>query len=111
MPDPTAIRVARRLVAREGAVIFRGAPAQRLRIEYTDSGTISAMEVAKMLRPRLGILLKLRFRSSLVVDPNGAEWEAVDENANVVSGRLILHAATSETEVGTWAELTVDATR
>jgi hypothetical protein len=109
--NPIAIRVAHRHATRKGAVIFRGVPAARLSIEYTDSGTISAIEVARMLRPQLGMLLKLRFRRSLVVDPNGVEWEALDEYANVVSGRLILHAAVSESTVGSWAELTVDATR
>ena len=74
-------------------VVFRGVPAERTRVEYTDSGRISAVALMKILEPQLGVIARLRFRPSLKIDPNGVEWEGLDENANVVAGRLILHAA------------------
>lgn len=35
-------------------------------------------------------------------------WEALNENAEVVTGKLVLHAAVAESEVVSWAEVTVD---
>jgi hypothetical protein len=61
-----------------------------------------------MLKPIIGVLVKLRFRASLLIDPNGVEWEALDENANVVTGQLILHAAVANDEVVSWAEVVID---
>jgi|SRR5580658_7427798 hypothetical protein len=65
----------------------------------------------KMLEPQLGKLVKLRFRRSLAVDPNGVEREALDETASVVTGKLVLHAAVNEHEVVSWAEVVVDEDR
>ncbi len=99
--DPVTLRVARRHRA--------AVPAERVRIEYSDSGRISAVELMKMLEPTTGPLVRLRFRPSLSGSPNTISWEALDENANVVSGKLVLHAAVSENEVVSWAEVTIDA--
>jgi hypothetical protein len=110
MPDPLADRVARRH-AREAAVVLGNMPAAPTRIEYTDSGRISDIAVMTLLEPAVGKLMKLRFRRSLVVDPNGVEWEGIDENANIVSGRIVLHAAISETEIVSWGEVIVDHRR
>jgi hypothetical protein len=110
MPTAIACRVARRH-AREAAFLFREVPAESARIEYTDSGRISAVALMKMLEPQLGVLVKLRFRRSLKIDPNGVEWEAITENANIISGKLVLRAAVAESEVISWAEVTVDEDR
>lgn len=61
-----------------------------------------------MLRPHLGFIMKLRFRPSVKIDPNGVEFEALTENAEVVSGRLVLHAAVAEDRIVSWAEVIVD---
>jgi hypothetical protein len=103
--DPIALRVARR---HEAAVVLRDVPAPETRIEYSNDGRISALELMRWLRPKTGPLLTLRFRRSLAVDPNGVEWEALDENANVVTGQLILHAAVANDEVVSWAEVVID---
>jgi hypothetical protein len=87
-PTPIARRVAHR---HQAAVV----PA-RSRIEYSTGGRISAVELAKMLDLDLGMLMELRFRRSLRVQPNAVEWEALDENAQVVTGLLVLHAGVSE---------------
>jgi hypothetical protein len=108
--DLIADRVAQRH-AREAAVVLGNMPAAPTRIEYTDSGRISDIAVMTLLESAVGKLMKLRFRRSLVVDPNGVEWEGIDENANIVSGRLTLHAAISETEIVSWAEVVVDHRR
>jgi len=108
--DPIARRVARRH-AREGAILFRDAPAKNTRVYYSNSGRISSVELMKMLEPSTGKLLKLQFRRSLKIDPNGVEWESLDENANIVSGKLELHAAVADDEIVSWAEVRVDEDR
>jgi hypothetical protein len=103
-PTPIALRVARR---HQAAIVLRDAPAATTRVEYSSSGRISAVELMRMLEPELGVLVGLRFRRSLEVDPNGIEWEGLDEEGNLVSGRLTLHASLSETEVVTWGEVII----
>ena len=103
--DPIAVRVARRHIARELAA---QKPSTRATIGYGGCGRISAVELMKMLKPTTGPLVKLRFRASIVIDPNGVEFESLDENANIISGRLVLHAAVAEDEVVSWAEVIVD---
>jgi hypothetical protein len=102
-PTPIACRVASR---HRAAVI----PA-RARLEYSSGGRISAIELTRMLEPDLGMLTELRFRRSLRIQPNAVEWEALDENASVVTGRLVLHAAVSESQIVSWAEVVVDEDR
>jgi hypothetical protein len=76
--DPIALRVARRHV-REAAVVLLRCPQERsYRIDFTDSGRISDVALAR------------------------------DENANVVAGKLVPHAAVAPDEVVSWAEVTVD---
>jgi hypothetical protein len=86
-------------------------PGKNIRIEHTDSGRISAVALAKMLEPVTGVIVKLRFRASLTGTPNTIAWEALDENANVISGKVVLHAAVADDEVISWAEVTVDESR
>ncbi len=50
----------------------------------------------------------MRFRRSLVNDPNAVAWEALDERAKLVTGRVVLHAGVSETEIMSWAEVVID---
>jgi hypothetical protein len=107
-PTPLAHRVARR---HQAAVALRDVPAPSIRVEYSNSGRSSAVALMKMLEPQVGKLVKLRFRRSLAVDPNGVEWEALNETASVVTGKLVLHAALDEDEVISWAEVTVDPSR
>jgi hypothetical protein len=35
-------------------------------------------------------------------------WKGLDENANVVTGKLVLHAAIAEDEAVAWTEVTID---
>src|SRR5580658_8829904 len=106
-PTPIARRIARRHAA---AVVFRDVR-PKLRVEYSNAGTISAVRFARILEPHLGLLVKLRFRASLTGEPNTLDWEALTENANVIAGRLILHAGVAEDAVISWAEVVVDEDR
>jgi hypothetical protein len=63
------------------------------------------------LEPHLGLLVKLRFRPSLTGTPNTVAGEALDEDANIRSGRVVLHAAVSESAVTSCAEVVVDRDR
>jgi hypothetical protein len=94
----------------QAAVLLRDVP-PKLRVEFSNAGTISAVRLARILEPHLGLLVKLRFRASLTGEPNTLDWEALTENANVIAGRLILHAGMVETEVTSWAEVVVDEDR
>jgi len=105
VPDPIAHRVARRYQA---AAALR---VKNIRVEYSNSGRISAVELMKMLEPSIGKLVRLRFRPALTGMPNTISWEALDENANIISGKLVLHAAVAEDEIVSWAEVTVDEDR
>jgi hypothetical protein len=98
--DPIASRVAQR---------YRRDVLGATRVEYTDSGTISARDIERLLKPSFGVLMKMRFRPSLVGDPTTVAWEAVDARAHLVRGRLVLHAAVAEDRVVSWAEVLVDA--
>jgi len=69
---------------------------------------ITAAELARALELDMGRLTRLRFRATLTLDPNGVEWEAVHINTNVISGRLVLHAAVAEDEVVSWAEVIIE---
>jgi hypothetical protein len=110
MATELAHRVARRRV-REAAIVFRDVHPERLGVEYSNSGRISAVALARMLEPQLGVLVKLRFRPAITGTPNTIAWEALDENANVISGKLVLHAGVTDDEVISWAEVTVDEDR
>jgi hypothetical protein len=61
-----------------------------------------------MLEPKTGFLVQLKFRPSMTGTPNTISWESLDKHANLVTGRLILHAAVGETEIVSWAEVVVD---
>jgi hypothetical protein len=93
MPDPIALRVARR---HQAAVVLRDVPTTETRLEHSNAGTISAVELMKILEPTAWFLVKLRFRPSLSGLPNTISWEARDDNANIVTGTLVLHAAVGE---------------
>ena len=108
MPTAIAHRVARR---HQAAVALRNVPTEGTRVEYSNSGRISAVELMKMLEPSIGALVKLRFRPAITGTPNTIAWEALDENANIISGKLVLHAAVAEDEVVSWAEVVVDEDR
>jgi hypothetical protein len=95
-------------VAPTAAVVFRNLPVAETRIEYSDAGRISAATLMRMLEPTHGTLVRLRFRASLTGTPNTAAWEALDKNANVIAGRLTLHAGVSESEVTSWAEVMIN---
>jgi len=105
MHDPIALRVARR---HQAAVVLREEPSTRTRIEFTDSGGITACELMKMLARSTGPLVTLRFRPSLTGLPNVIAWEALNDSVDIVTGKLVLHAAVAQAEIVTWAEVSVD---
>jgi hypothetical protein len=74
----------------------------------TDIWRASAREIERILRAQLGVMLRLRFRPALGGMPNAIAWEALDERAELVTGKLVLHAGVRYDEVVSWAELTVD---
>jgi len=103
--DPLAARVARR---HQAALLVRNVPAIKKRVEYTDSGSIYAFELAKMLEDQLGYVARLRFCPAPAGPPTTIALEALTEDGRLVTGKLVLHAAVTETEVASWAVLTID---
>jgi hypothetical protein len=102
--DLLAVRVARR----HAAVVFRDVPTETILIEYSNSGRISAVELTRMIERELGPLVTMRFRRSLVGTPNTVAWEALNERAELVTGKLELHAGVRDDEVSSWAEVFID---
>jgi hypothetical protein len=107
MPDPLALRVARR---HRAAIVSRDAvfTKTKVRVEYDCSGKISMIDLKLMIEPQVGYLMKLRFRPSLVGTPTTVGWEGVKVDGELVTGKLVLHALVSEGEVRSWGEVVVD---
>jgi hypothetical protein len=92
------------------AVVLRNVPTVETRVEYTASGSIYAFELARMLEAQLGGVMRLRFRPVPAGPATTAAWEAVTEDGAIVTGQLVLHAAITESEVMSWAVVSVDRT-
>jgi hypothetical protein len=103
--DPLALRVARR---HQAAILLRDVPTTKSRVEYSNAGTISAVDLMNMLEGQVGYVVRLRFRPAPGEPSTTVAWEAVTEDGDVVTGKLVLHAAVTEGEVLSWAVLTVD---
>lgn len=101
----TAARVAHR--HRRGSVVHRDLPTTTLDVIYSDGGIVTGRDVARLLEDRLGALLKVRFRSSRSGTPNMVAWEALDEQGQLVTGQLVLHAGAREDQVIGWAEIVI----
>jgi glyoxylate carboligase len=84
-----AHRVARRHL-RRAEVVLRDLPQETVEVIYSDGGIISAADVTRLLSDKVGFLTKMRFRPSLTIDPNGVEWEALNEDGELVAGTLVL---------------------
>ena len=101
--DPIAVRIVRRHQAREGALVPREVPTTAL-----TAGTIYAIEAKMMVEPATGWLRKFTFLATEAGPPTTIAWQGVAENDELVTGKLVLHAAVGEREVTCWAEVTVD---
>jgi hypothetical protein len=108
MPDPIAVRVARRHAARHQAAVFPSLSRPNVRVEYTNHGRISAADLKKMLEPQVGRLKWLAFRPPVAGSPVTIRWEALAERAELVAGTLTLRSEVSDHQVTTWAEVEVD---
>jgi hypothetical protein len=111
MNTTTTSPIALRVVARhQAAIVLRDMPGAKTRIEYSDGGRISAVELARWLEPVFGTVVKLRFRPSLTGLPNTVAWEAIKEDGEVANGKLVLHAGISDdgSEVVSRGEVAVD---
>ncbi len=102
--DPLAVRVARR----HAALVVRTVPTTKTHVEYTSGGTISSGELMRMLEAQLGYMVRLRFRPIAAGSSTTTAWEAVAADGAIVTGQLVLHAAITESEVTSWAVVTVD---
>lgn len=70
---------------------------------------IFAPDLAEVLEDRLGVLINVRFRPALRGSPNTVSWEALTERAEVVSGKLVVHAALhGDTKLVSWIDLILD---
>jgi len=100
--------VAARAIARryQSTVVLRDEPATE--IIMSNGGIITTGDLRRLLEPRLGMLVNMRLRPSLEGAPNTIAWEALNEDAEVVSGRVVLHAHLTETEIAVWADLVID---
>jgi hypothetical protein len=75
---------------------------------FSDGGVLTANDLRRLLEPQFGPLLKMRLRPSLTGLPNTVAWEALSENAEFVTGRVVLHASVETTRIVVWAEVLVD---
>jgi hypothetical protein len=100
--------LALRVAVRHAAVVLRDDPHATTGGIYADDRLVTDMDVIRLLRDRLGVLMRLRFRPSIAGMPNEISWEAVSEDDEIISGRLMLHAGVRETEVVSWTEIVID---
>ncbi len=97
--DPISVRVARR---HQAALVVREVPTVKKRLEFTDSGRISALDVMNMLEAQFGYIVRLRFQASPGGEATSVGWVAVNENGDAISGKLVIHAAVADDEVMSW---------
>ena len=90
----------------QAAVVLREPPTTE--IVFSDGGVISAADIKRLLEPHIGPLVKMRLRPSLVGLPNTVAWEALSEDAEFVTGRVVLHAKVDQSRIVVWAEVLVD---
>ena len=69
---------------------------------------ITADELARALEPDVGKLAKLRLRATSANDPAGVEWGAVDEQGNVLAGKIELRAIVRQDQILSVAEAFVE---
>jgi hypothetical protein len=74
---------------------------------YSDGGVISSSDLRRLLRDRIGHIIRLDFSLGGTQAPNVVLWTALLHDGEIVDGRLILHAqvrpdrATPESTSGT----------
>jgi hypothetical protein len=100
MPTP----IARRVTHRHQAAVVEAALPERLRLNYSDAGTVTADDLTKLLEPKLGKLVQLRLLSAL---DGGIVWEAIDLGVRQYSGRVIIRTVLTREAVTSWVEVTV----
>ena len=105
--DPLAVRVVRRHV-REAAAVLHDVPASAARVEYSKGATITAAELARMLTPKLGVLVDLWFDTEGTRSPNVVRWTAVTAGDDLVSGKLVLRVEATDAMVEIHVEVVVD---
>ncbi len=101
-PDPLVLRVARR---------YRVARRRRLastRVEYSTAGFIDAAAVAKLLEPSYGRFSNLWFKRFTQAPPHIVKFEGVTQDGRIVRGRVVLHAAFSDTKILSWGEVLIE---
>jgi hypothetical protein len=79
-----------------------------IEVLYSNGGIISSADGRRLLRPHLGELKNFTFRKSIAGHKNKVSWEALDEEGNLITGKLVLHAAVAESKVVSWAEIEID---
>jgi hypothetical protein len=100
IPDPIAIRVARR---HQAAALPGDAPTTEMHIRV---GTIFAIEPKLLVEALTGYLRRFRFLPTKGGPAMTVAWEGVAEGGEVVSGMLVLHMEVGEVAVR--AEVVVD---
>ena len=90
----------------QAAVVLREPPTTE--IVFSDGGVLTTSDLRRLLEPQLGPLVKMRLRPSLVGLPNTVAWEALSEDAEFVTGRVVLHAKVDQSRIVVWAEVLVD---
>lgn len=99
-------RVARR---HRAAVALRDLPHDNIEVIYSDGGIVTTRDLARLVEPRVGVLVRVRFRRLLNGMPNTVRWDGLNEAGEIVSGNLVVHAAVSDDQVVCWAELVTQA--
>src|SRR5580658_2946069 len=77
---------------------------------YSDGGVISSSDLRRLLRDRIGHIIRLDFSLGGTQAPNVVLWTALLHDGEIVDGRLILHAQVRPDRVTSWAEIMIDPT-
>lgn len=93
----TAVRVALRHVARFGHPVV---------VILPDGGEVTVHDLARLLEQKIR-LRDVSMRPSPTL-PNAATWAGLDDQGELVTGRLIVRTSIGDTRMVVWAEIVID---
>jgi hypothetical protein len=92
---------------RSAAAFFTTGGPPTLGLSNTDSSTLSATELGRLLEPTFGAIAKLGFKP-VAGSSNTAAWEALATSGAHISGMVVVHADVTDERVTSWAEVIVE---
>jgi hypothetical protein len=113
--DHLALRVAHR---HAGAVVFGDVPVVRVGLRHlarvnqpvvvilADGGEVSVHDVQRLLEPKVRLRNVTMHPSPTL--PHAASWAGLDDQGELVTGRLVVRTSVGDTRMVAWAEVIVD---